>query len=967
MEGDITTDGLEALGMEDIDFNISFSDKLVQAMTWGDGNQEGSNTWACGTPGQDPENPVGNSSYEFHLNNDEYENLCDKSSIDIETGKKSSDSEEIAKLIDAFTEEIAGKSTNGEGIDNLIDAFNEEVARKSTGEEILKVSDAFSEEIPGKFNDVLEIGKLSDAFSKEIPGKSNDGGEIGKLSDAFSEEIAGKSNDVLEIGKLSDAFSKEIAGKSNDGEEIGKLSDSFSEEIVGKSTDSEAIDKLIDVYSQEIVEKSTDSEEIAKLIDAFSEEIVGKSSASEEITKLNETLSEEIVDKSNVGSEGIDKLSKSVNKSQLGDSNYAQYAGIDDWEELPEVSSKTDTNERAGSCIGAKRKRTPSPGIRESTGLVKETSTQSKRTCAAGPSAGQDSPSVTTQNKNIDPNQEDSDDESSSPGSRVQSTLTAELSCPHGCFKVISAEIFKKIYDHFCTLNRCKQDYLMASLMNTKRIAVDDSEKQVVVHKLKQGPTAWVVCRKAFLHAFKVTEARLRDVYYTLVKKQEERFQVMKEHFANFVTLVPLNRSSVQRLYYSPDLNLERLYALYVEFAEQQDLVETVSKECYQRIFQRYSTVRLVSSKHDRCTLCETLNRNVHKFSGLPNQAVPLAEAWTNLKMHDFLATEDEEIIRCIPKRKGIENTLILYISKQQAYPIPKIPSSLNYCKRKLWAYYLCVRNLKKRGMTKVYVWDEVTAKRGSTEVISCLGKWIEESHDREDNLVVFTDSIGNCRNINMFLFHLRLIHSKRFLKIEHYFLVPGNHANPCNRILSEIESALDRQSAIVSKEDFMEHIRDTASEWDSDVVAMERNDFLDYSVLQSYIQEGSNDGMTFRNARVVTINCCYKEGYHVTGTSRKVKASKPVRLMPGTSPFTLKKFNLAAVEIPQKYPRPVCLNPQKLADLRDLLHCIVPYKKRNYLRRIFVDQDSLEEESVVGDPIVEEEEDEAEGLYEYV
>ena len=78
------------------------------------------------------------------------------------------------------------------------------------------------------------------------------------------------------------------------------------------------------------------------------------------------------------------------------------------------------------------------------------------------------------------------------------------------------------------------------------------------------------------------------------------------------------------------------------------------------------------------------------------------------------------------------DNTLALCFHLQQTLPTPKLPQSAAYYKRKLWTYNFCVTNMQTNTST-MFVWDEVTAKRGSVEVASCLTKYLELQHKEEE------------------------------------------------------------------------------------------------------------------------------------------------------------------------------------------------------------------------------------------
>ena len=78
-----------------------------------------------------------------------------------------------------------------------------------------------------------------------------------------------------------------------------------------------------------------------------------------------------------------------------------------------------------------------------------------------------------------------------------------------------------------------------------------------------------------------------------------------------------------------------------------------------------------------------------------------------------------QSLLRQMTENKDPEVAAIA-IDLQQALPTPKINSGIQFYKRKLWTYNICIHNLKNRNAS-MYVWDESTGRRGSVEISSCL------------------------------------------------------------------------------------------------------------------------------------------------------------------------------------------------------------------------------------------------------
>lgn len=111
----------------------------------------------------------------------------------------------------------------------------------------------------------------------------------------------------------------------------------------------------------------------------------------------------------------------------------------------------------------------------------------------------------------------------------------------------------------------------------------------------------------------------------------------------------------------------------------------------------------------------------------------------------------------------------------QQQLATPRLPTSVQFSKHKLWIYNFGIHNLK-TGEAFFYVWNETKGKKGANEIGSCLHHYPDTYFGPEvRKVVIFSDNCGGQnKNTNIVLLYLRLIHSNQFDLIEHYFLVSG-------------------------------------------------------------------------------------------------------------------------------------------------------------------------------------------------
>lgn len=99
----------------------------------------------------------------------------------------------------------------------------------------------------------------------------------------------------------------------------------------------------------------------------------------------------------------------------------------------------------------------------------------------------------------------------------------------------------------------------------------------------------------------------------------------------------------------------------------------------------------------------------------------------------------------------------------------------INFYKRKLATYNFTVFDLRtKEG--SCYMWDESVAKRGSSEIASCLWLWLEHLPATVKRVTLYSDSCsGQNRNINMTGMMLAAVNCLPLEQIDHKFPQSGH------------------------------------------------------------------------------------------------------------------------------------------------------------------------------------------------
>jgi hypothetical protein len=127
-----------------------------------------------------------------------------------------------------------------------------------------------------------------------------------------------------------------------------------------------------------------------------------------------------------------------------------------------------------------------------------------------------------------------------------------------------------------------------------------------------------------------------------------------------------------------------------------------------------------------------------------------------------------------------------------------------------MWTYNFCVDNIK-TGASTMYIWGEITGKRGSCEIASFISHYLENFVDEKvKSVIIFSDNCaGQNKNLNVVLSYFILIHKGRFETICHVFLMPGHSMMGCDRDFSHIKLKI-MHCEMFSKEHYIHFIEST-------------------------------------------------------------------------------------------------------------------------------------------------------------
>lgn len=286
--------------------------------------------------------------------------------------------------------------------------------------------------------------------------------------------------------------------------------------------------------------------------------------------------------------------------------------------------------------------------------------------------------------------------------------------------------------------------------------------------------------------------------------------------------------------------------------------------------------------------------------------------------------------------------TMILCMDLQQALPTPKVTAGISFYKRKMWTFNFNIHDYKS-GKGHLFIWDEVTAKRGAIEICSCIKKFIETFVPPEvDKIYMFSDNCsGQNKNFTLLLFYLSVIHSRRLKEINHIYFRAGHTYMAADRDFALIEKNMRRHNYIFTPDEHINIIKNVRATGDRtfEVVKMQQEDFKDFDYLKQFATRRNPTGMRFTDACYFCLSHTNPTGY-LCDTNyfalREGIGGVNVRVAKGFGHRADQDFNLSRYDVPPKYKGPIPLAKPKIEDLKVLVGDLVPrYIQRKYWDRI--------------------------------
>ena len=455
------------------------------------------------------------------------------------------------------------------------------------------------------------------------------------------------------------------------------------------------------------------------------------------------------------------------------------------------------------------------------------------------------------------------------------------------------------------------------------------------------------ICRQAFFSVHGITEKRVRSVLgkqsVTATTRLEcrgkdiprnkissERKALVKQHIESLATVSShySRAKSPFRKYLSPGSSVNGAFHAYVEWLKEKNSNEVpVKEDYYRRVFVNEYNIGIEPPSVDDCNICAKLNIKIKELKKTDPVSSELPFLERDLKLHLKKQQAAQDMMKSYTGNTD-DSLEVIAVDLQQALPTPKLTCNAQYYKRKMWTYNFCVHSVK-TGASTMYIWDEITGKRGSCEIASFISHYLENFVDEKvKSVIIFSDNCaGQNKNLNVVLSYIIFIHKGRFETIRHVFLMPGHSMMGCDRDFGHIKLKI-MHCEVFSKEHYIHFIKNTRQRNKFRVIAVTREMIKDFSILLKMITKRQMLGSKFKDGKIFEISNNFKIGFQIY-TVYNTSLPTSVQLQKGKSTqYNERKFNLSSVELPAKYLRPLQLTAEKQRDLQDLLNFVpMPYK----------------------------------------
>lgn len=318
-------------------------------------------------------------------------------------------------------------------------------------------------------------------------------------------------------------------------------------------------------------------------------------------------------------------------------------------------------------------------------------------------------------------------------------------------------------------------------------------------------------------------------------KTPEATIESVMHHIASFPQYEShYSREKSKKNYLGPELNVEKMYELYVTHCKENDVNEQLiaGKWLYRDVFNKRFNLTFKAPEIDTCDTCDLFQAQL-KGDLPPADRVRITSEYdahlADSENRYTLKSDDSKTAKETPNHRVLTGDL------QKCLPTPMITSGLSFYKRKLWTLNFTLYDSSDSSVHCV-MWDETKGARGGNEIASALLKWADSviPGSQVDEITLWTDNCyGQNKNKSLIMCFFWLLKKyPQLKKINQKFLLKGHTHMEADTVHALIERKRKNTQTmtILTPWDWQQLVRQTSKKYQ--VHNMEVDDFKNFESL---------------------------------------------------------------------------------------------------------------------------------------
>lgn len=435
-------------------------------------------------------------------------------------------------------------------------------------------------------------------------------------------------------------------------------------------------------------------------------------------------------------------------------------------------------------------------------------------------------------------------------------------SCERKCNCIINLEDQQKLFSNFYSLGSFEarttfisqnvEEFQPAKCLSESQ---NSRRKFSRVYKLKQR----TVCKEFFLSLLQISSQsvqtalnkwRQENVHdlrgrHSSNKYDDETKKLVEDHIKSFPRYVShYKRETTSANYLNSELNITKMYELFVEMWKQEHQFEKLpGKLYYQKIFSTFN-LKFKPLKTDTCKTCDILNIKLKCVTTMEEKEKIEVEQARHQREAEFLSSQMKKDFE---RSKEDPNIQVFAFDLQKVLQLPKTSTSIVFYLRCFSMFNLGIHEAS-TGTGHFYTWLENQAGRGSQEIASCIIKHLNLNLKVEaETIICWCDCCGGQNRNQQLCLMLQgfLSNQPNLKKIIIRFLCSGHSYMSCDRDFGFVEKAVNKAQTIFLPEDYRSLMKSSKKENPFVVTEMLPEDFLSAKPIMKHVTKRDKDMIT--------------------------------------------------------------------------------------------------------------------------